>query len=113
MGEISGFLARPDGHRLAFRRIEGAGPTVIWFGGFASDLSGTKAQALADWARAGGHSYLRFDYFAHGASSGDFAEATVGRWREDALAVIEPHALKRPDIGAAARAAIVELLDQA
>ena len=34
MGEISGFLARPDGHRLAFRRVEGGGPAVIWFGGF-------------------------------------------------------------------------------
>src|SRR5262249_32562797 len=36
-----------------------------------------------------GQAYLRFDYFAHGASSGDFAEATVGRWKEDALAVID------------------------
>ena len=31
---------------------------------------------------------MRFDYFGHGASSGDFALGTIGRWRDDAVAVI-------------------------
>src|SRR5204862_3894307 len=31
----------------------------------------------------------RFDYFGHGRSSGDFAQGTIGRWREDAIAVID------------------------
>ena len=30
-----------------------------------------------------------FDYFGHGASSGDFRDGTVGRWAEDAIAVID------------------------
>jgi pimeloyl-ACP methyl ester carboxylesterase len=89
MSETSGALDRPDGHRLAWRKVEGRGPTVLWLGGFRSDMSGTKAQALADWAAAEGRAFLRFDYFAHGASSGDFLEGTIGRWREDALAVID------------------------
>ena len=88
--ETSGFLER-DGAQLAWRRIEGRGPAVVWLGGFRSDMTGTKAQALADWAQANGRAYLRFDYFGHGASSGDFAEGTIGRWRGDALAVL--HAL--------------------
>ena len=89
MSETSGFLERPDGERLAWRRVAGRGPTVVWLGGFRSDMAGTKAQALADWALAQGRGYLRFDYFGHGESSGDFAKGTITRWREDALAVLE------------------------
>lgn len=63
-------------------------PAVVFLGGFRSDMTGTKALALDAWARNRGQAFLRFDYFAHGASEGNFAEATVGRWREDALAAI-------------------------
>ena len=75
--------------KLAWRRVEGAGPTVVWLGGFRSDMAGTKAQALADWAQTSGRAYLRFDYFGHGESGGDFREGTITRWREDALAVMD------------------------
>jgi pimeloyl-ACP methyl ester carboxylesterase len=89
MSETAGNLARPDGAKLAWRRVAGAGPTVVWLGGFRSDMAGTKAQALADWAQASGRAYLRFDYFGHGESGGDFREGTITRWREDALAVLD------------------------
>ncbi|OYX30729.1 MAG: alpha/beta hydrolase [Caulobacterales bacterium 32-69-10] len=88
MTETSGVLPS-DGERLAWRRVDGAGPTVVWLGGFRSDMAGTKAQVLADWALAKGRAFLRFDYSAHGESSGDFAEGTIGRWRSDSLAVID------------------------
>ncbi|WP_370689273.1 alpha/beta hydrolase [Phenylobacterium sp.] len=89
MSEETGFLARPDGARIAWRRVAGARPTVVWLGGFRSDMAGTKAQALADWALARGQAYVRFDYFGHGESDGDFARGTITRWREDALAVFD------------------------
>ena len=89
MDETSGFLTRADGERLAWRRVAGEGPTVVWLGGFRSDMTGTKAEALAEWAKAAGRGYLRFDYFAHGESSGDFLQGSITRWREDALAVID------------------------
>ncbi len=89
MGEIAGLLTRPDGASIAWRHVAGAGPTVVWLGGFRSDMAGTKAQALADWALASGRAYVRFDYFGHGESSGDFADGTITRWREDALAVLD------------------------
>ena len=82
-------LTRPDGETLAFRRVRGSGPTVVWIGGFRSDMDGTKALALDAAARERGWNYLRYDHFAHGASSGDWREATIGRWREDAIAVID------------------------
>ena len=89
MGELLGQLPRPEGGRLAWRRIDGRGPTVVWLGGFRSDMSGTKAQALADWAVRSRRAFLRFDYSGHGESAGDFAEGTIGRWREDALAAVD------------------------
>jgi len=85
MSEVEGWLAREDGSRLAWKRVTGKGPTVVWLGGFHSDMTGTKAQALAQWALAQGQDYLRFDYFGHGASDGDFLDGTIGRWRSDAL----------------------------
>src|SRR5690349_15572334 len=89
MSETSGFLTRPDGARVAWRAVAGVGPTVVWLGGFRSDMAGTKAQGLADWALANGRAYVRFDYFGHGESDGDFADGTITRWREDALAVLD------------------------
>jgi len=83
------FLNRPDGGRLAYVRHEGRGPGVVWLGGFKSDMEGGKALALDAACRAEGRAFLRFDYFAHGRSDGAWDEATIGRWREDALAVID------------------------
>jgi pimeloyl-ACP methyl ester carboxylesterase len=62
---------------------------VVWLGGFNSDMAGSKAQALSDWAERIGRGYVRFDYFGHGASSGAFVQGTISRWRDDALAVID------------------------
>jgi pimeloyl-ACP methyl ester carboxylesterase len=89
MMETAGELRQPDGARVAWRRVAGVGPTVVWLGGFRSEMSGTKAQALAEWALTRGRAFLRFDYLGHGESSGDFAEGTIGRWRDDALAAID------------------------
>jgi len=89
MSETSGNLKRLDGAQLAWRAVAGGGPTVVWLGGFNSDMTGTKAQALADWGVRTGRAYLRFDYFGHGASSGAFADGTISRWRADALSVID------------------------
>ena len=86
--ETEGAL-KQDGETIAWRRVAGTGPTVVWLGGFRSDMTGTKAQALADWALARGRAFLRFDYFAHGQSSGDFLTGTITRWRGDVLAAID------------------------
>lgn len=82
-------LTRPDGETLAFQRVDGAGPTVVWIGGFRSDMEGTKALALDAAARERGWAFVRYDHFAHGQSSGDWRQATIGRWREDAIALID------------------------
>ena len=80
MHETTGFLDH-DGARLAWRRVAGAGPTVVWLGGFHSEMTGTKGEALAGWAADQGRAYLRFDYFGHGQSEGRFEDGTISRWR--------------------------------
>jgi pimeloyl-ACP methyl ester carboxylesterase len=61
---------------------------VVFLGGYASDMTGTKASYLDEWCRARGQAFLRFDYQGHGRSSGQLADGTIGAWRDDALAVI-------------------------
>ncbi len=79
------------GARIAYRRSEGdpgrAG--VVWLGGFHSDMLGEKASVLHAACREAGRSFVRFDYLGHGESSGAFADGTIGRWRSDALAVVD------------------------
>ena len=82
-------LACRGGETLAYRRVDGDGPTVVWIGGFRSDMEGTKAMALDAAARERGWDYVRYDHFAHGQSSGDWRKATIGRWREDAICMID------------------------
>jgi|ERR1043165_1089097 pimeloyl-ACP methyl ester carboxylesterase len=78
--------------RIAVRRDEGAGPGLFWLGGFKSDMKGTKAEALSQWARQNGRACTRFDYSGHGESGGDFRAGTIGRWLEESLAVFEAYA---------------------
>jgi len=85
----AGSLARPGGATIAYNRLRGAGPGIVFLGGFRSDMTGAKALFLEDFCRRRGRAYIRFDYFAHGKSSGDFADGTVSRWRDDAVAVID------------------------
>ncbi|WP_138379111.1 alpha/beta hydrolase [Luteithermobacter gelatinilyticus] len=83
------FLVLPDGRQIAYHKTEGTGPTVVFLGGFMSDMEGSKALALEDFCRQRGQAYVRFDYSGHGKSSGRFEEGTIGRWKEDALAVVK------------------------
>src|SRR5882672_233564 len=82
-------FAREDGETIAYLKRAGKSPGVLWLGGFKSDMNRTKAQALDEWAERRGQAFLRFDYYGHGASSGEFRKGTIGRWRDDALAVLD------------------------
>lgn len=76
------------GTALAHRFRAGTGPLLVFLPGYMSDMTGTKAEALDDWAQAQGRACLRLDYSGCGASGGDFLEGSIGRWTEDALALI-------------------------
>jgi pimeloyl-ACP methyl ester carboxylesterase len=87
--ETTGRLDRGDGVELAWVRLEGRGPTVVFLPGFRSDMTGDKATALAAFCAERGQAMIRFDYSGHGASGGSFQDGTIGRWADDALAVID------------------------
>jgi pimeloyl-ACP methyl ester carboxylesterase len=75
--------------RVAVLVRAGAAPTIVWLGGFRSDMRSTKAETLDRWAEAKGRGFLRFDYSGHGESEGRFEEGTISRWLEETLAIIE------------------------
>lgn len=90
-----------DGRRIAFRHSHGtgpstgssAGPTLVFLPGYMSDMAGSKAVALIAEAEARGRACLLFDYSGCGQSAGpdmggDFADGTLSRWRDEALALI-------------------------
>lgn len=77
-----------DVRQLAYNQTTGAGPGVVFLGGFRSDKEGTKAIDLEAWAKEQGRAFLRFDYSGHGASSGDFLDGAIGDWADDTEAII-------------------------
>jgi len=80
------YLKTGAGRRIAYHLTPGQGPGVVFLGGFKSDMEGTKALFLQDWAQQQGRAFLRFDYSGHGQSSGVFSDGAIGDWFEDALA---------------------------
>ncbi len=83
-------LTREHGETTAYSIDSGdSSPGVLFLPGFRSDMGGNKARALSAHCRTRGQSCTRFDYFGHGRSSGDFRAGTIGRWRDDALAVLD------------------------
>ena len=83
-------VAEGDARRaIAVRALAGATPGLFWLGGYKSDMKGTKAQALADWAAQRGRACVRFDYSGHGESEGAFTDGTIGRWLAESLAVFD------------------------
>ncbi len=91
------FLSSPphnnNGEKIAYKKSGGTGPdtgpTLIWCGGLKSDMEGGKATHLHGWAIEEKRSYIRFDYFGHGKSSGRFRDGTISRWAQDTVQVID------------------------
>ena len=69
--------------------------TIFFFGGYSSDMTGTKATALNNWTESNGINYLRFDYSGHGQSSGDFGKGTLSKWLGEAKFFFEEFKSKK------------------
>lgn len=82
-------LTCESGTSIAYYKLEGKSPGVIFMGGFMSDMNGSKAIALEVICRELGIAYVRFDYLGHGNSSGKFSDGTISIWAGDALAVLD------------------------
>jgi pimeloyl-ACP methyl ester carboxylesterase len=82
-------IVMPERPRLAYHHSPGAGPTIVFLCGYASDMQGSKALALEAWAQAKGRAFLRFDYAGCGESDGAFEDQTLALWRDDAIRMVE------------------------
>ena len=87
--EQFGRLDRGDGVELAWARLAGTGPTIVFLPGFKSDMAGSKATVLRDLSAKQDWPMLRFDYSGHGESGGAFTDGTIGQWCADARTVID------------------------
>jgi len=83
------YIIGEKGRKIAYHYSEAKGPTVVFCGGYMSDMEGTKAIFLENSCKELGISYLMFDYSGHGKSSEEFVDGTIGIWTQDALSVID------------------------
>ena len=88
-GASHGRLERENAPALAWARLAGAAPEIVFLTVFRSDMTGTKALFLEEHCRRRGRAFTRFDYRGHGQSAGSFEEGTIGAWTEDAIAVLD------------------------
>ena len=83
------FLDTPQGRRLAYHRLHGELPGVVYIHGLNSSMHGEKCSALERYCRSKGRAFLRFDLSGHGQSSESLQDCTVTGWLEDVSAVIQ------------------------
>lgn len=82
------FYDAANGSRLAYRLTTGSGPALVFLPGYMSDMAGSKATAIFDWAQAEGRRCLLLDYSGCGESSGEFSDGSLSRWRDEVLELI-------------------------
>lgn len=78
-----------DSSHIAYCRFSGRQPGIVFLPGHGSDMDGSKALCLEEWAKAQGRSFLRFDYRGHGHSSGSMQQTTISDWTADVLCVVD------------------------
>ena len=61
----------------------------MFFSGYKSDMTGTKACSIESYCKEQNISFTKFDYFGHGASDGEFTEGTIKRWLKDSLLIFD------------------------
>ncbi len=90
-------ISNQQGISLAYHLYQGdkSRPTIVFLPGYRSDMMGSKALFLQNWAEINNISYLRLDYSGHGQSDGEFEQGTIGQWTKDALFIID-HITKGP-----------------
>nr|WP_245683349.1 alpha/beta hydrolase [Wolbachia endosymbiont of Drosophila incompta] len=76
-----------NGH-IAYRKLQGKKASVVFFGGFASNMDGTKATAIYKFCQENDVALVLFDYFGHGHSSGNFIDYTISDWQKNCAKVM-------------------------
>ncbi len=81
--------SRGEGGTIAYHKVPGKLPGIVFCTGYRSNMNGTKALAVESFCRTQGRAFVRFDYRGHGESSGAFEHLTLSDWIDDAATVID------------------------
>ena len=94
---MTGRLDRGDGTHLAWARVEGTGPTIVFLPGFRSDMAGDKATSLAAFAAERGLgqtlAYLQSTFNTNGVMAILFLLAVIGLTVTAGMNWLEQHLL--------------------
>ena len=88
MQPVTKYIVNQSG-KIAYNRVSGKNPGVVFLCGHGSDKEGSKALFLEAWAKNCGQAFLRFDYSGHGSSDGLFLETNISDWTRDAITVLD------------------------
>ena len=77
-----------DNNHIAYRKLSGEKASIVFFGGFASNMCGTKATAIYQYCKSNNIALTLFDYFGHGYSSGNFVDYTISNWHKNCVRVV-------------------------
>ncbi|WCR58100.1 alpha/beta hydrolase [Wolbachia endosymbiont of Ctenocephalides felis wCfeJ] len=81
-------LPDENGQYIAYRKLQGKKASIVFFGGFASNMNGAKATAIYRFCQENNIALVLFDYFGHGHSSGDFIDYTISDWQKNCARII-------------------------
>ena len=82
------YLDSAEGRKIAYYKLDGSSPGVVFIHGLNSNMEGEKALALEQFCRRRGFSFVRFDLSGHGKSSLNFTDCNITIWLEDLISIL-------------------------
>lgn len=87
---MDSFLKTEQGKKISYRYLVGKkGFTFLFMHGTLSDKNASKSFFIEDYCKKNELGFVAFDFEGHGQSSGEYTDATIGSWLENALEVVD------------------------
>ena len=83
------YFINKKNQKIAYKRIKGKSPGIVFIHGLNSDMEGKKAIFVEKYAKKNKLSFIRFDCRGHGKSSGNFEDFTISDWKKDLFDIID------------------------
>ncbi len=83
------YFINKKNQKIAYKRIKGKSPGIVFIHGLNSDMEGKKAIFIEKYAKKNQLSFIRFDCRGHGKSSGNFEDFTITDWKKDLFDIID------------------------